>query len=189
MRKLKLQVQISIDGYIAGPNGEMDWMEWNWDDELKSYVNDLTDSTGTILLGRKMADGFISHWESVMANPSDPQFTFAKKMVETPKVVFSRTLAESSWNNTVVAKGDLAAEIDKLKKQEGGTDIIVYGGASLVSSLIREGLIDEYHLFVNPTAIGKGMSIFSGLDEPRKFVLEKVTPFECGIVGLHYVPA
>jgi dihydrofolate reductase len=115
MRILKLQVQISIDGYIAGSNGEMDWMEWNWDDELKSYVNDLTDSTGTILLGRKMADGFISHWESVTANPSDPQFTFAKKMVETPKVVFSRILAESSWNNTVVAKGDLVAEIENRK--------------------------------------------------------------------------
>lgn len=188
MRKLKLQVQISIDGYVAGPNGEMDWMEWNWDDELKSYVNNLTNPVGTILLGRKIADGFISHWESVMEKPSDPQFAFAKKMVETPKVVFTRTLTESSWKNTVLGKGDLGAEIDKLKKQEDETDIVVYGGAAVVSSLIQEGLIDEYHLFVNPAVIGKGLSLFGDLDEQRKFVLKEATPFSCGIVGLHYDP-
>jgi dihydrofolate reductase len=65
----------------------------------------------------------------------------------------------------------------------------VYGGAGFVSSLIKEGLIDEYHLFLNPAAIGKGMSIFAALNEPRKFALKKVTPFECGIVVLHYEPA
>ena len=130
MRKLKLQVQVSIDGYVAGPNGEMDEMEWNWDDELKDHVNDLTDPVGTILLGRKITDGFISHWESLMARPDDPQFAFAKKMVETPKVVFTRTLPESSWKNTVLATGSLSAEINKLKKQQDGTDIIVYGGPS-----------------------------------------------------------
>ena len=186
MRKLKLQVQVSIDGYVAGPNGEMDWMEWNWDDQLKAHVNDLTSPVGTILLGRKIADGFISHWESLMAKPDDPQFAFAKKMVETPKVVFTRTLPESSWKNTVLATGRLSAEINKLKKQQDGTDIIVYGGATLVSSLIEEELIDEYHLFVNPAAIGRGLSIFAGLHEQRRFVLKKATPFACGIVVIHY---
>ena len=69
MRKLKLQVQMSVDGYIAGPNGEMDWMVWNWDDTLKKYVDDLTDSIDCILLGRKMAPGFIAHWAKVAADP------------------------------------------------------------------------------------------------------------------------
>jgi len=189
MRKLKLQAQISIDGYVAGPNGEMNWMMWNMDDKLKAHILELNDPVGAILLGRKMTDGFITHWESVVTKPSDPQFALARKMVETPKVVFTRTLEKSPWKNTVLANGNLSTEINKLKKQEGGTDIIVYGGAGFVSSLIQEGLVDEYHLFVNPTAIGKGMSIFSDLKEPRKFTMKKATSFACGVVVLQYEPA
>ena len=70
MRKLKLQVQMSVDGYICGPNGEMDWMTWNWDDKILAYVTELTDSVDTILLGRKMTDGFIGHWSGALKNPS-----------------------------------------------------------------------------------------------------------------------
>jgi dihydrofolate reductase len=81
LRKLKLQVQISIDGYIAGPNGEMDWMVWNWDDKLKNYVFEITESVDTIILGRKMTDGFVSYWSEVMTRPSDPFYSFAKKMI------------------------------------------------------------------------------------------------------------
>ena len=73
MRKLKLQVQMSIDGYIAGPNGEMDWMEWDWDDKLKQYVGDITASVDCIILGRKLAEGFIPYWSAVAANPEDPE--------------------------------------------------------------------------------------------------------------------
>lgn len=105
MRKLKLQVQMSIDGYVAGPNGELDWMVWDWDDQLKSCVNQLHTTVGTILLGRKMTDGFVSHWESVLTKPDDPAYAFAKIMVDTPKVVFSKTLAKSTWKNTALAKG------------------------------------------------------------------------------------
>ena len=79
LRKLKLQVQTSIDGYIAGPNGEMDWPVWNWDDKLKEYVDELTESVDTILLGRKMTEGFISYWSDVMAKPDHPDYAFAKK--------------------------------------------------------------------------------------------------------------
>jgi dihydrofolate reductase len=183
MRKLKLQVQISIDGYVAGPNGEMDWMTWNMDDQLSQYINALTDSSDTILLGRKMTDGFVSYWENVVNNqPESPEYSFAKKMVNTPKVVFSKTLDKSTWNNTSLAKGELAEEINALK-QKDGKDIIVYGGADFVSNLIQQNLIDEYHLFVNPTAIGKGMSIFRGM---TRLKLEKSTAYDCGIVVLVY---
>ena len=92
MRKLKLQVQLSVDSYIAGPNGEMDWMIWNWDDKLKNYVFELTDPVDTIILGRKMTDGFVSYWSDVMTKPDDPFYAFAKKMIETSKVVFTKTL-------------------------------------------------------------------------------------------------
>ena len=123
MRKLKLQVQISVEGYIAGPNGEMDWMTWNWDDKIKACVNELTDSVDTILLGRKMTPGFIGHWSSV-TDPADPSYAFAKKMMDKPKLVFSKTLDKSGWENTVIAKGDLVDEVNKLKSQNG-KDIIV----------------------------------------------------------------
>ena len=77
LRKLKLQVQMSVDGYIAGPNNEMDWLVRDWDDNLKKYVNELTDSVDTILLGRKMTDGFISYWSNVMSKPDDPWTCFS----------------------------------------------------------------------------------------------------------------
>jgi dihydrofolate reductase len=187
LRKLKLQVQMSVDGYIAGPNGEMDWLVWNWDDKLKEYVNELTESVDCILLGRKMAEGFISNWSDVMTKPDHPDYAFAKKMIEIPKVVFTKTLNKSEWVNTDIATGDLTDGINKLKRQNG-KDIIVYGGASFDSSLIKAGLIDEFYLFVNPAAIGNGMTIFKDLNEMQKFTLVKSIAFDCGIVALHYEP-
>ena len=187
LEKVKAQVQMSIDGYIAGPNGEMDWMVWNWDDKLKNYVFELTESVDTIILGRKMTDGFISYWSDIMTKPGDPFYAFAKKMIETPKVVFTKTLNKSKWVNTNIATGDLSDEIMKLKS-ESGKDIIVYGGATFDSSLIKAGLIDEFHLFINPVAIGSGMAIFKDISEIQKFIMIKSTPFDCGIVELHYEP-
>ncbi|MDB5022720.1 MAG: hypothetical protein JWP78_475 [Mucilaginibacter sp.] len=187
MRKLKLQVQISVDGFIAGPNGEMDWITWTTDEDFIKYVNDLTDSCNVMLLGRKLAEGFIPYWTNITGNPQDPQYSFARKMVDTPKVVFSRTLDKSAWENTSLAKGNLVSEVNKIKSQEG-KDIIMYGGAEFVSSVIKAGLIDEYHLFVNPAAIGKGMAIFHTLEGTQKLSFVKATPFKSGIVVLCYRP-
>lgn len=185
MRKLKLQVQISADGFVAGPEGQLDWMTWNWDEKLVQFTTDLTNSCDTILLGRKMTDGFITHWTNTMANPNDPSFESAKIFVETPKVVFTKTLDESVWANTILAKGDLVEEVNRLKNQPG-KNIIVYGGASFVSSLIENGLIDELNLFVNPTAIGEGLRIFTGHTALK---LAGSTAYDCGIVVNRYQPA
>jgi dihydrofolate reductase len=168
LRKLKLQVQMSIDGCIAGPNGEMDWMVGLQDDKINKYVNELTESFGTILLGRKMADGFISYWSDVINKPDDPWYALSKKMIEIPKVVFTKTLKKSKWINTDIATGDITDEIMKLKRQEG-KDMVVYGGASFDSSLIKLGLIDEFLLFINPVAIGNGMTIFKDLNKIQEF--------------------
>ena len=134
MRKLRLQVQMSIDGCIAGPNNEMDWLVWD-DNDIK-YLNEITESVDTIIMGRKIVDEFIPYWTEVMNKSDDPWYAFAKKMIETPKVVFTKTLDKSDWPNTDIATGDFRDEITKLKNLDGGDDI-VYGGASF-DSLIRK---------------------------------------------------
>jgi dihydrofolate reductase len=184
MRKLRLQVQMSIDGCIAGPNNEMDWLVWD-DNDIK-YLNEITESVDTIIMGRKMVDEFIPYWTEVMNKPDDPWYAFAKKMIETPKVVFTKTLDKSDWPNTDIATGDFRDEITKLKNLDGG-DIIVYGGASFDSSLIREKkLIDEFYLFVNPIVMGSGKTIFRDLKEIQTLTLIDSKVFDCGLVLLYY---
>ena len=182
MRKLKLQMQVTVDGYVAGPEGQLDWMTFDFDPALEAFVNQLTDTSDTILLGRKMTDGFIQYWEHV---PTDSrEYTFAQKMVGTPKVVFSTTLEHVGGKNVRVENGDLAESVRQLKNGPG-KDIIVYGGATLVSSLIGHGLIDELNLFVNPVAIGNGMRVFK---ERASLKLASSTAYPCGIVVNTYLP-
>ena len=156
MRKLKLQVQMSVDGFVAGPEGQLDWMTEH-DAGVIARIVQITDSSDTILLGRKMTDGFIKYWESVP--PESPEYSFARRMVDTPKVVFSKTLKRVEGKNVRVETGDLVQAINQLKSQRG-KDIVVYGGATFVSELIAHDLIDELNIFVNPVAIGRGMRIF-----------------------------
>lgn len=187
MRKFKLQMQMTVDGFVAGPNGEMDWMTLPWTEDINTYVDEIMETVDTVVLGRKLAEGFIPYWAGVAANPDDPEFTSGKRFADTPKVVFTKTLDKPEWDNTVIAKGNLVDEITKLKNQDG-KDIIAYGGATFVSALIKHGLIDEYHLFVNPTAIGNGMTIFKELDSKQDLTLVKSTLFDCRIVALNYQP-
>jgi len=139
MRKLKLQMQITVDGFVSGPEGQLDWMTWNMDEQLIGFINHLTDTSDTILLGRGMTSGFVNYWESV--KPESPEYTFAQKMVGYPKVVFSRTAKKIEGKNVRVENGQLIEAVRRLKAQPG-KDIIVYGGASFVSSLIDQQLID-----------------------------------------------
>ena len=192
MRKLKLQMQMTIDGFVGGLNGELDWMEWSWSDDIKKYVDDLHVNVDTILLGRKMTDGFITHWTSVVDKRDEStqelkeNYEFAKRMVDTPKVVFTKTMDSHNWINTTLAKGNIKEEVNNLK-EESGKDIIVYGGADFVSSLIKNNLIDEYCLFINPTAIRKGLEIFNSIDDKINFKLVESRAFECGIVLNKYI--
>lgn len=186
MRKLQLQVQVSVDGFIAGENGEMDWMEWNWSDDIKQYVGSITEPIETVLLGRKLAEGFIPYWED--AATKEPKVEGSEKFRTVRKRVFTKTLKTHSWNNTDLATGDLIEEVNNLKNKEGGT-LMVYGGASFVTSLIKAGLVDEFHLLVNPTALGKGMPIFQALECMQQFRLLEAKGFDCGITLLHYIKA
>ena len=182
MRKFKLQVQTTVDGYMSGPNGEMDWMTFDWSDDFKAYVDALTQPVDTIVLGRKLAEGFIPAWA---AGPPGEDQESIDKMNNTPKVVISASLTESPWEGVAVAS-DLVETVHALKAQDGG-DIIAYGGGTLVSNLIAEGLLDELHLFVNPTAIGGGMPVFPA-SAYQRLRLVAATPFECGVTALHYAP-
>ena len=185
MRKLKLQMQMTINGYVGGVNGESDWMTWNPDDEFLAFLKSLIDTSDTLLLGRKTAEGIIEFWEKTATeNPAHP---FAGKIADTQKVVFTKTLGISKWNNTTLAKGKLAEEIANLKNQTG-KDILVFGGAGFVSSLIKEGLIDEYHLIINPTAMGNGMTIFNALDNIQKFKPVQSKLFPGGKTVLSFIP-
>lgn len=180
MRKLKLQMQITVDGFVAGPEGQLDWMTWNMDEQLISFINQLTDTSDTILLGRKMTAGFVHYWENV--KPDSAEYAFAQKMVGLPKVVFSGTTKTVEGRNVRVANRPMPEEVDWLKRQPG-KDLIVYGGATFVSSLIEHGLIDELNLFVNPVAIHEGMRIFS---QRTPLVLASSTKYDCGIVVNSY---
>jgi dihydrofolate reductase len=186
MRKIKLQMQITLDGFVCGANGEMDWMLWDWDEVLRNYVIDLTNSADTILLGRKTGEGMAVYWPTVASNPESKEedLFMADKLSDTAKVVFSKTVSAINWTNVRVA-GNIAEEVKKLKQQPG-RDILIYGGAGIVASFIKENLIDEYHLFLNPTAIGNGKPIFSELDDTLKLKLVKSTTSSVGIVVLFY---
>ena len=184
MRKLVLQMHTSVEGFVARLDGKNDWLT-DADDELKSYESEIVNAADTLLMGRKMTDEFVSYWTKVTENPDSPDYAFTRKMVDIPKVVFTKTLDQSPWSNTVLAKGDLVEEVNSRKNQPG-KDILVYGGGSFVASLIKHRLIDEYNFFVNPVALGERMAIFNSLEDKFNLQLVKTRGFDCGIALPRY---
>lgn len=185
MRKLKLQIQITIDGFIAGPQHEMNWMKLPWSEDLITYVRAFTETIDTVVLGKNLAEGFIPYWEQVAQNPNNSDYEGGIKFTSTPKIVFSKSLSNSNWANTKVNNGDLVNEINALKNS-AGKDIVAFGGASFVSSLIKHNLIDEYVLMINPTAISKGMSVFNDLNQNLTLQLIECKKFDCGIALMKF---
>jgi len=184
VRKLKLQMQITVDGFVAGPEGQLDWMTWAMDDKLIAFINHLTDTSDAILMGRKMTEGFVNYWEGIVKQPESPEYEFARKMVDLPKIVFSKSVTSMAGQNVTVENGPVVDAVNRLKS-ESGKDLVVYGGATFVASLIENRLIDELNLFVNPIAIGNGLRIF-GARTPLS--LKGSTAYESGIVVNSYEP-
>lgn len=178
---------MTLDGFVAGPNGELDWMWINKPDQaIYKDVIDLADSCQTILMGRKMTPGFIEYWENVVDNqPESKEQPLAQRMVNMPKIVFSRTQKDIKGRNLQTENGDLATVVQALKKNSS-KDIMVYGGANFVSSLINLNLIDEYYIFRKPVAIGKGMSIFN---DQKVLVFDNSISYKDGTTLTKYVPA
>ncbi len=111
MRKLKLQMQVTLDGFNStGPNDEQQWVTWDLDG-IKQYVFDLLDTSDTILIGRKLAEGYIPYWNDVPTKPDDPMYDFATRIAGAKKIVFTKTLEKSVWDDTELAKGNLTEEV------------------------------------------------------------------------------
>ena len=179
MRKIIVSNMVSLDGYISGPNGELDWFVW--DKDLERYTVEMMGSVDTILFGRVTYEMMASYWPTDTAN--DPYIR--ERMNNLPKFVFSRTLEKVGWNNsTLVANMD--PERMLRMKRMAGKNIVVLGSGGIVNSLTRLGLIDEYRIIVNPVILGGGKSMFKGLEESRKLKLIDTRQFGSGVAILTY---
>ena len=197
MRKLILQMQISVDGYVGADGDGMEWQiwnfgdEWNWDPALKRDFNATFQSIDCILLSRKMIEqGYLNHWGRAAADhPADPDYAFAKKIINVEKVVLTNKPVSGKWARATIAGGDFAEAALALKHQKG-ENIIAFGGASFASSLVAAGLVDEIQLYVNPATLGGGETIFRApSNAARKLKLLGSNAYSCGIVVNRYEPA
>lgn len=187
MRKIITTTWVTLDGFIAGPNGEMDWVIV--DEEMGTYEDDAVSAADTLLLGRVTYQSFAGSWPYVPDNPAahPGEKAYARKLNAMRKIVFSKTLPTVEWNNSSLLKEVLPEEITKLK-QEPGRDMLIYGSASIVRTLTNLGLIDEYQLLVHPVVLGGGKPLFQDIRDRRKLRLVKTKTFSSGVVGLYYQP-
>lgn len=187
MRKLKLQMHISVDGFVSGPEGQLDWIGTIASDQaFGDFMYDQLDSSDTMILGHKTTNEIVGYWEDVADNqPDSPEHTIAQKIVQMRKIAFSKKQPDISGKNVEAENGELVAAVEALKN-EPGKDIIVYGGVRFVSDLVSHDLIDEYNLVINPVTLGDGLRIFRDI-KPLKF--KKSVPFKNGFVVNTYVTA
>jgi dihydrofolate reductase len=182
MRKLIYSMAVSLDGYIAGPDGEIDWSAP--DEELHRFHNQQTRELGAHLCGRRLYEVMV-YWETADEKPSAPdhELEFARIWKNVPKIVFSKTLEKVEGNARLV-RDSVAEEVAKLKEQPG-KDLAV-GGAGLAATLTKLGLIDEYRLFVSPVVLGGGTHYFPALDERINLELAETQTFGARVVYVRY---
>ena len=168
---------ISIDGYVASTNPNEYWHIW--DDEMSAYMMTFFKMVDTFIYGRKAYEEMIAYW---------PQLTdeFAMVMNKTPKLIFSRTLDKVEWNSRLI-KDNALAEIQKLKQEEG-KDMVLFAGPDLAETFIKNGLIDEFRLIVNPVVLGNGKPLFKNISETFHLKLKDVVKFNCGNILQIYEP-
>jgi dihydrofolate reductase len=193
MRKIIAALQVSVDGFIEGPNGELDWA-MEEDEETWKDIFEMLESVDTCILGRVMYPDYEQYWLAILANPTGilplsgktatkNEIAYARWADKIPHVVLSKTLDKVAWKTTRIVR-DLE-EIRKMKQQPG-KDMYVIGGATLVSSLMNLGLIDELRLMVNPLILGGGKALFKDVKERHALKLVRAKPLKSGKVGLTY---
>ena len=191
MRKVIVSNLVSLDGYYAGPNGEIDWFTGLADKEFESYAIDLISTADTMLFGRVTYELMASYWPTATPATDDPRIIDA--MNSFPKVVFSKTLEKVEWTNSRLVKSDVAEEVLRLKQlpasPSGGSvkNMVIYGSGTIVSALAHKNLIDDYRIFVCPTILGGGQPLFKDIVDRIHLRLLETTRFGTGMVALHYL--
>jgi dihydrofolate reductase len=188
MRNVILLMHVSLDGFVAGPNGEMDWIRL--DDELVGYVAALTATADTALFGRVTYQMMEGYWPTAAASPTATQHDVdhATWVNPTPKIVFSRTLQQVTWQNSRIVADQIPEEIARLKA-EPGKNMLMIGSARTAHTFMQLGLIDEYRINVNPVILGGGMPLFPSLEHRAQLQLSGAKTFPSQVVGLHYQKA
>src|SRR5947209_12590068 len=180
-------MRVTLDGFIAGLHGEMDWMEEFFDEALANYESELQKSVDTTLFGRETYQGFESYWPKVALDPASPSdlAEYARQLNAMRKVVFSKTLSHVEWNNSVLLHEIDPEEITKMK-QEPGRDMVIYGSASIVQTLTNLRLIDRYQLLVFPIVLGSGKPLFHNISHKVKLSLLSARAYPSGVIELSY---
>ena len=186
-RRLFVSMIVSLDGYIEGPQRELDWFV-EGDPQFDQYADEMLDSVGLALYGRRAYELMVDYWPKAETNPRSPtDLAFARKMNALPKLVLSRTLEKATWNNTRILRDRVKETITELKQQPG-KPIVAWAGAGLVATLAQLGLVDEYRLIVHPVLLGKGTPLFQGIEERRKLRLTRTTQLGRNLVVTCYEP-
>ena len=185
MRRVVVFNQVSLDGYFVDANGDMSWAH-KTDPEWNAFAADnARNNGGDLLLGRITYELMASFWPTPAAQQANP--ALAEGMNRLTKIVFSRTLDKVTWSNTRLMKGNLVEEVRELKQGTGNT-LVVLGSGSIVSQLAQAGLVDEFQLVVNPIVLGKGRTLFEGVQERFALKLKSARTFQNGNVVLSYEP-
>jgi dihydrofolate reductase len=186
MRKLILLAHISLDGFVAGPNGELDGFPKG--EENLQFVCDLTANADTALFGRISYELLNRYWPTAKDHPgaTQPEIDYSTWYNKAQKIVISKTLANENLNNTIIISDNISTEIRKIKEQTG-KDILIFGSPSVSQLLMRGGLIDSYWIFVNSVIFGKGIPLFTALASRIKLTLVATKKFVNGEIGLNYI--
>ena len=183
MRKLNVFNLVSLDGYFTGKGGDISWHMV--DDEFQELANKASNSGNTLLFGRVTYQLMAGFWPTAQALKMDP--VVAKGMNVSPKIVFSRKMKRVDWENTRLLKGNLIAEVKKLKRGTG-KGLTILGSGSIVAQLADAGLIDQYEILLNPVALGQGRSMFENVSRNLSLKLISSRVFKNGNVLLTYEP-
>jgi dihydrofolate reductase len=185
MRKIISFMHISLDGFVAGPNGEMDWIKV--DQEIFDHVGKRISKGDTSLYGRVTFQMMESYWPTAADKPtaSKHDIEHSKWYSKVHKVVLSKTMKDADLMNTTIISDNLADRINEIKKT-GSEDILLFGSPTATHSLIQQNLIDGYWLFVNPIILGQGIPLFTGIKEKTKLNLLSTRQFTCGVTELNY---
>ncbi|MCE7785296.1 dihydrofolate reductase family protein [Staphylococcus xylosus] len=187
MRKLVVFLHSSLDGFVEGPQGDMDigWITYNH--ELEDFANEVLQTADTIVWGRKTYEMMYDYWPTVPSNEnaSEHELNHAKWIENVEKVIFSKALNSVDWHNSRLVKKNVKDEIIHMKQQEG-EDIVVLGSPRFAHYLMQLDVVDEYKITVSPTLIGKGLSLFQNIHEQVDLKLIDSKTFESGALGLIY---